>query len=308
MKLSVISPVYMAEEIVDELVKRIIDELNKITSDFEIILVEDGSLDNSWKKIEEYCEKDSRVKGIKLSRNFGQHYAVTAGISKAKGQNIILMDCDLQDDPVFIADLLKQREMGYEIVFTKRLERKHNKLKSFAARAYNKLFHLFSDSQYDIDNGSMVLFSKKIGNVFLQLKDQDRLYIQMLRWMGFSNCTITIEHKQRHSGKSSYDFLKLLSIGFKGWTSHSTKLLKLSIHLGFFLSICSFLAALSVLVQYFLYNMQPGWPSIIITILFSTGLILLSIGITGIYIGKTYEQTKERPIFIIDKEVNINEL
>jgi polyisoprenyl-phosphate glycosyltransferase len=129
----------------------------------------------------------------------------------------------------------------------------------------------------------------------------------MLKWLGFSNTTIEVEHKPRFAGSSSYNFFKLLKIGLQGWTSHSVKLLKFSTYFGFILAFLSFLAALSVLIRYIFFDFLPGWPSIIISILFSTGLILLSIGIAGIYIGKTFEQTKERPLFIIEEEININE-
>jgi glycosyltransferase involved in cell wall biosynthesis len=304
MKLSIVSPVYEAEAIVDELVARIIEAVSEVTDDFEIILVEDGGSDNSWIKIQENCKKNSKIKGIKLSRNFGQHYAITAGISKATGDNIILMDCDLQDDPRYIHSLVSEAEKGYEIVFTKRTERKHGMMKSFNSWLFNKFFRILSEKKYDVNAGSMVLFSKRVGTVFLQLKDKDRLYIQMLKWLGFNSKTISVEHKPRFAGRSSYNFFKLLSMAVQGWTSHSARLLRLSIYLGIGLSLCSFLAAMAVVIKYFLYDLQPGWPSIIITVLFSTGLILLSIGVTGIYIGKVFEQSKDRPLFIIEKEIN----
>lgn len=304
MKLSIVSPVFKAQDIVDELVRRITEEASKITSEYEIVLVEDGGQDGSWAKIEENCIKDKKIKGIKLSRNFGQHYAITAGILKAKGENIILMDCDLQDDPVYFSDLLSEREKGFEIVFTKRIGRKHGFIKSFSSWTYNKLFNIFSEKKYDVNAGSLVLFSYRVGQAFLQLKDKDRLYLQILKWVGFSNTTIEVEHKPRYSGKSSYSFFKLLVMALQGWTSHSAKLLFFSTYLGFTLAIFSFLAGLSVIIRYLFFDFLPGWPSIIISILFSTGLILLSIGIVGIYIGKIFEQSKDRPLFFIEQEIN----
>ena len=307
MKLSIISPVYQADNIVDILIKKIIEEVEKRTPDFEIILVEDGSDDNSWARIQENCQIDKRIKGIKLSKNFGQHYAITAGISKAKGDNIVLMDCDLQDDPAYIIELFDAREKGYEIIFTKRKNRKHRTIRSFNSWFFNKLFTLFSEKKYRVDTGSMVLFTKRVGQVYLNLKDKDRLYIQMLKWIGFPNITIEVEHMPRFSGKSSYGFRKLLSLGLQGWTSYSGRLLRLSTYLGFLLSLCSFLGGLFVFIKYLFYDLQPGWPSLIIAILFSTGLILLSIGIVGIYIGKILEQSKDRPLYIIEKEINTDE-
>ena len=142
-KLSIVSPVYLAEKFVDELVRRVAEEAAKLTDYFEIILVEDGSPDKSWEKIAENCNRFEFVKGIKLSRNFGQHYAITAGISRAKGDYIILMDCDLQDDPKFIPVLVDEAKKGFDIVFSKRKERKHHFIKSFNSWIYNKLFSIF---------------------------------------------------------------------------------------------------------------------------------------------------------------------
>jgi dolichol-phosphate mannosyltransferase len=297
----------MAENIIDELVSRVIKEVSKITSDFEIILVDDCGPDKSWEAIQDQCKQFPFVRGIRLSRNFGQHYAVSAGVASAKGENIILMDCDLQDDPKDIVKLIHKKNEGYEIVFTKRLKRKHSLIKSFTSFLYNKLFAIFSERSYDVDAGSLVLFTSRVAKEFNKLEDRDRLYLQMLKWLGFRSTIIEVEHKERFSGKSNYNFKSLLKLGIQGWTSHSDKLLKFSIYLGFLLSIVSFLAAIIVIIRYLFYNLQPGWPSIIVTMLFSTGLILLSIGIVGIYIGKIFEQSKNRPIYIIDKEINFHE-
>lgn len=307
MMISVVTPVYKAENIVPELVRQISETLQTVTSDFEIILVEDCGPDNSWQAIQDECRKFNYVKGVKLSRNFGQHYAISAGVAKAKGDNVVLMDCDLQDNPKDIIRLLQERDKGYDIVFTKRLSRKHNIFKSVSSRIYNGLFRFFSDGNYDVNMGSLVLFSKRVAEQFNRLQEKDRLYIQLLKWLGFKTTSITVEHQERYEGKSSYNFLKLLKLGLQGWTSHSDKLLKMSIYLGFLLSFLAFGFALTIIIRYFLYDLMPGWPSIIVTILFSTGLILLSIGVMGLYIGKIFEQSKNRPLYVIEEEININE-
>jgi len=305
--LSIISPVYKAESIVKVLVKHIEISVSNITPNYEIILVEDSSPDNSWQEIEKICDKNSKVKGIKLSRNFGQHYAISAGVAKSKGSNVILMDCDLQDDPSDIGKLVDKRKEGFDIVFTKRKNRKHGFLKSLYSYIYNKVFSIFSDRKYDINAGSFVLFSRRVAVEFNKLKDQDRLYLQMLKWLGFKSTTIELEHKERFEGESSYNFISLVKLGVQGLTSHSDKLLRLSIYVGMILSIISFIAGIVVIFRYFFYSLQPGWPSIIVSILFSTGLILFSIGIMGIYVGKIFEHTKNRPLYIIEEELNLDE-
>jgi len=307
MKLSVVSPVYMAENIVAELVKRVSEEVSVITQDFEIILVDDCGPDNSWQEIKKQCAQFSYVKGVKLSRNFGQHYAISAGVAIAKGDNVVLMDCDLQDNPKDIQKLIQKRQEGFDVVFTERTNRKHGFLKSLSTFIYNKLFVLFSESDYQINAGSLVLFSRRVANEFNKLNDKDRLYIQMLKWIGFKSTVIPVEHNPRFDGKSSYNFIKLMKMGIQGWTSHSDKLLKLSVYLGLSLSFVSVIIGLFIIMKYFFYDLQPGWPSIIVTILFSTGLMLLSMGIIGLYIGKIFEQSKNRPLYIIEEEVNIND-
>ena len=304
--LSIISPVYKSEENVDELVRRLHMEVSKITPDYEIILVDDGSPDRSWIKIEENCKKASKVKGIRLSRNFGQHYAVTAGISASTGQLIVIMDCDLQDDPSNISKLIKEYKNGNEIVFTERIERKHSIGKKISAQVYNFLFGFFSERSYDVNAGSLVLFSSIVKEAFLKLEDKDRLYIQMLKWVGFRNTKVTVEHNKRYSGKSSYTTIKLMKLALQGWTSHSDKLLKFSIYVGFALSLITFLTSIVVIIRYFTEGLQPGWPSLFIAIMFSTGLILMSIGVTGIYVGKIFEQTKNRPLYIVDHKINFD--
>lgn len=305
--LSIISPVYKAENIVDELVKRIVQEVSKITDHFEIILVEDGSPDNSWKKIVENCSKDKRVVGLKLSRNFGQHFAITAGIHNSNGQYIVIMDCDLQDDPVNIIDLYNKSKEGFDIVFTKRLSRQHPFIKNLGSKLYYYILNYLSDGKYSLDTGSMVLFSKTVKENLVKLKEHERLYIQMLKWVGFNSTVITVEHKKRFEGKSSYTFTKIVKLGFSGIVAHSDKLLTLSISVGFILSLTSLLSITVVVLLYFFQGFQSGWASLICMILMSTGLILMSSGILGLYLGKVYNQVKERPLFIVQKGLNTTE-
>lgn len=305
MKISVVSPVYKAEKIVDELVKRLTEVLREITPDYEIILVEDCGGDRSWERIEDNCRRDEHVKGILLSRNFGQHYAITAGLMAATGDVIVVMDCDLQDDPVHIKKLYDEFNNGYDVVFTRRIRRKHSFFKAITAKIYNSLFAIFSDKNYELNVGSMTMFSARVKDEFIKLKDQDRLYIQLLKWVGFRSTYVPVEHRERFEGNSSYSVSKLFFTAMQGWTSYSDKLLRLSIYSGLVISAITLIVGIYIVISYFMKSFQPGWPSLIVAVLFSTGLILMSIGITGIYIGKIFEQTKQRPLFIIDKKLNL---
>jgi glycosyltransferase involved in cell wall biosynthesis len=306
-KLSIISPVYNAEKIVDELVRRVIHEAEKITSDIEIVLVEDASSDKSWDKIKENCGKDSRIKGVRFSRNFGQHAAITAGIELCSGEYAIVMDCDLQDDPVYFKELYEKAEKGFNIVYTCKKKRKHSWFKNFAASIFNSLFNYLVDNKeynYQKNVGSYSLISRNVIDAYKKFGDYRRHYLMVLRWLGFNYEIVVIEHKDRFEGRSSYNFKKLITHAIDGITSQSDKLLRIMAGFGFILSSLAFIAALSVVIIYSIKPFQAGWASIFVLILFVAGLIILSIGITGIYIGKIFEQTKNRPKFIIQEHLN----
>jgi glycosyltransferase involved in cell wall biosynthesis len=304
-EISIVSPVYQAEKIVDELVRRIGESVSAITDRYEIILVEDGSRDESWKAIMEACRKNSRVKGIKLSRNFGQHYALTAGIESAQGDYVVIMDCDLQDNPKYIAAMLEKCRAGYDIVYTSKTTRKHSGFKNIAASVYFRLFNYLSENQMATDDvGSFSMISRKAADAFLAIREFHRHYLMVLRLLGFNFTVIKIEHEKRFEGKSSYTFKKLIAHGINGITSQSDKLLRISVNIGFGFFVVSLIWAAIILARYFLIGSLPGYTSMMVLMLLSTGLILMSIGVAGIYIGKIFEQVKGRPLYFIDQKIN----
>jgi glycosyltransferase involved in cell wall biosynthesis len=304
MKLSIVSPVYRAEAIVDELVKRIDVAVSKLTNDYEIILVEDCGPDNSWQAIERNCAVNKRLKGIKLSRNFGQHYAITAGIDHSSGDYVIVLDCDLQDDPNDFEKLLDKAKEGFEVVFTTRLNRQHNKFRSALSWLYKKFYSFVSEKRFAVNNGSLFLISRKVVEATKQLKEGQRLIGQIIRWVGFPTAYVDVSHQARFSGQSSYSFRRQFSIAVEGGIAHSDKLLRISIYLGLTFASLSFLAVFIIIFMYFYQGSAVGWASVITSILFSTGLILISIGISGLYIGKIFDQVKGRPLYIVHKIIN----
>lgn len=309
MKLSIVSPVYKAEEIVDELVQRITESVSEITDDFEIILVEDGSPDKSWLKIYENSKKDKRIKGIKLSRNFGQQHALTAGLKASKGDYVVVIDCDLQFDPVYIIELYRKINEDYDIVYAKVKKRTHPFLRNIYSFFFMKLLSLFSDCNYVGKNlTSFSILSRKVVDAFCKINDAHRHYLLLLRWLGFKHSYIEIIQNPRFSGRSSYSFLKLWEHAIDGIVSQSDKLLRLSISTGLGFSILSILFAVFLVVMYFVRGFKEGWTSLMVLILFSTGVILISIGILGIYVGKVFEQSKNRPLYIIDEEINTEKI
>lgn len=304
--ISIISPIYKAENTIDALVSEIQSAVAPMKHAYEIILVEDGGCDKSWDIIQRYGRLDKRVKGIKLSRNFGQHQAVTAGIQYASGAWLIILDCDLQDDPKHIVDLLEKAKEGFDIVFTKRGNRQHSEFKKITAALFNLVLGLISDKRYDIDYGSMVLLSKKVQQQYLRINDNERLYLQLLKWLGFNQTSIPVIHRPRLRGKSTYTVSMLVRLAIAGWTSNSDRLLRFSIYIGLMFSSTSIFGAIYIIWQYFNSGFQSGWASIFVLLLLSTGLVLSSIGVLGIYIGKTFKQSKANPLFIVEEEINLN--
>lgn len=305
-KISIVSPVYGAEKILEELVSRIEKNVKEISSDYEIILVEDCGPDNSWKKIKELAVKYSSVKGFKLSRNFGQHAAIKAGLSQVTGDVAIVMDCDLQDDPVYIKDLINKYKEGYDIVYTEKEKRQHSSFKNITAKVFNGVFNYLVENKSIKSNnniGSYSLLSKKVVDEFVSFGDYQFHYLLILRWLGFNSTSVKIEHKERFEGKSSYNLKKLLEHALVAIIYQSDKLLRLNILLGGIIAFTSLLFGAFIIIKSFFVPFQTGWASVMVMISFSLGVILMSLGVVGLYIGKMFEQVKNRPQFIISERV-----
>ncbi len=273
----------------------------------EIILIDDGSRDQSWSTIETLCRKNVEVRGIKLSRNFGQHQAISAGLAEARGDYVFVLDSDLQDDPAFMPDLFEQARAGFDIVLTHKKKRAHAHFKNFCAAAYYRLFNWLADNNPAIGHkavGAYSLPSRKVVDAFNRMQDYHRHYLFILHWLGFEPAYVEIEHRPRPHGKSSYTFFKLVKHAVNGITSQSDKLLYLSINMGLLFFVSSLSLGCYLVIRYFVSGFKEGWTSIMVMLLLSTGLILLSLGIAGIYLGKAFEQAKNRPLYIVDKELN----
>lgn len=308
MKISIVSPVYKADDIIDELVKKINENVSKITEKFEIILVEDGSPDNSWKRIEAMCVKDTKIKGIKLSRNFGQHYAITAGLEAALGEWIVVMDCDLQDRPEEIPNLYKKTKEGYDLVFARRKNRQDVGFKKLSSKLFYIVFGYLTDTKQDSTIANFGIYHKKVISSILAMKDHIRYFPTMSQWVGYSKGYLDVGHAERETGRSSYSWNKMLMLAFNNIIAFSNKPLRLTIQIGLLVSGIAGLMGLVYLYKYFSGEIVViGFASLIISVWFLSGIIIFILGILGIYIGKTFDNVKERPIFIVEKKVNIDE-
>lgn len=304
-ELSIVSPVFRAAPIVQELVRQIIAGAQAASEDFEIILVDDDSPDESWAQIVAACTKEPRVKGLRLSRNFGQHRAVTAGLAQARGAFVVVMDCDLQDDPRYIRAMLDKAKAGFDVVLGLRAQRRHSWFRNQAAALYYRLFNALTEqSATDKRISGFSLINRKVVDAFLRIGDTHRHYLLILGWMGFRTGTVPVEHRPRYQGKSSYGLRRLIGQALEGVTSQSIKLLRIAIGVGFAYALAAGLGVIYLICSYYLHGYLAGWASTFVLLLGSTSLILISIGILGIYIGNIFEQVRARPLYLVQEQIN----
>lgn len=307
MKISVISPVYGAASLLHELVKEIEESVLRITDDYEIILVEDHSPDDSKKIIKDICSANKHVIGAFHSRNFGQQYAIHTGFTLASGDYIVTLDCDLQDTPALIQDLYKKSLEGYDIVFASRQNRQDSQIKKLGSKYFNQLLGFLTDTIQDESIANFVLYKKKVVDAMLSMGDNRRYYPLMNHWVGFNTCKLPIPHAERSDGKSSsYSMRKRIELALNTAVAFSTKPLRLIIFFGAFISIIAVLMAFALIVRYFLdSDAVSGWASLFVSIWFVAGLMMMTMGIVAVYIGSIFEQTKNRPTTIVSEILNV---
>jgi len=304
--ISIVSPVYRAEPIIDKLVERTSAAIGKITPDFEIILVEDCGPDNSWDKIMENCQKYPYVKGLKLSRNFGQQHATQAGLDASTGKYIITIDCDLQDQPEEIIKLYTKALEGYDIVIASRKERKDDFFKKFLSRSFYRVLGYLTETEQDSSVANFVLYSRKALDAISQMKDHKRYYPMLIQWVGFNTAKVEIEHAEREEGNSSYSFRKRLKLGMDTILTFSDKPLRLSVKFGVLTAFLSIIAALALVGLYFVGDIPvAGWTSLMVLVTFFSGIIISVLGMVGLYVGRIFEAVKQRPTYIIQKTLNL---
>lgn len=301
--ISIVSPVYRGEELLDTLVKRVKNTLKGITENYEIILVEDCGPDNSWNKIEDQASSDARVKGIKLSRNFGQHYAISAGLDLSRGEWVVVMDCDLQDQPEEIPRLLEKAHEGYDIV----LARRHNRQDKFFKKLFSKLFYgtlgYLTGSYQDSSVANFGIYHKKVIQTICSMRESIRYFPTMVKWVGFNATSLDVEHAPRTEGNSSYNFKRLLNLALDIILAYSDKPLRLVVKTGLVISFVSFVGAIITTIRAITGDITViGYASLIVSIWFFAGLIIVILGVIGLYLGKTFEGVKDRPVYVIDKK------
>lgn len=305
MKISIIVPVYGCPGAVKPLSERLTATLSKIADDFEIILVNDACPKHSWEEIEKVCMVNPKVIGLELSRNFGQIHAITAGLDYCSGDWIVVMDCDLQDRPEGIVDLLKKAEEGYDVVFSKRKNRKDTALVKFLSRSFYKVYDYFTDGQYDNTICNFSISRRAVIEQYCKMREQNRAYTLFLKWLGYRQTAIEIEGDARFEGKSSYNLKRKLTMASQFITTQSNKPLKFSIWFGMVCALFAFVMLIVQMVKYFVSgNVPTGWTSLIVSVYFLGGVILISLGVMGIYVGNIFNEVKHRPLYVVRTILN----
>lgn len=299
--ISVVIPVYQSEESLRELCSRLDSAISSLSLNYEVILVNDSSPDNSWHIIKNLAESDERIRGINLSRNFGQHYAITAGLEYVRGDWVVVMDCDLQDLPEEIPKLYQKALDGYDMVVGRKTQRQDSFLKRMGSRCFYRAYTYFTGAKVDNRIGNFGIYARKVINSILTLREQNRSFGMFALWVGFRRAEIDVEHSKRPYGKTSYTIRRLLLLAMDSIVAHSNKLLRISVKIGFVLSSCSLLYAFWLIIRYFFWlTPVEGWTSLMVSVFFTAGLIVGNIGVVGLYVGKIFDEVKGRPLYIID--------
>jgi glycosyltransferase involved in cell wall biosynthesis len=302
--ISFVSPVYKAEKMLDQLVNEIHDVMLAINESYEIVLVDDRSPDKSWEVMKQLSLKFPVVRSIRLSRNFGQHPAIMAGLANAKGEWVVVLDCDLQDQPKEVLKLYTKALEGFDIELAKRKDRQDSFFKKMTSFIFSKIYGFFTDTQYDNEVANFGIYHSKTIRSILEISDSIKFFPLFVKFVGYHSTSIIVEHGPRGEGESSYSLSKLISLAFNSIISFSNKPLKLFVKFGLIISLISFLFGIYNVYLTFNHQIEVlGYSSIIVSIWFLSGIIITTIGITGIYVGKIFDQTKDRPIYIIDDEI-----
>ncbi len=308
-KISLVIPMYYEEEVAYKCYERVSNVLKNINYkyDYEIIFINDGSKDKTLEILEKIAEEDKKVKIISFSRNFGHQAAVTAGLKEVNGDAIIIIDADLQDPPELIPEMMELWEQGNEVIYGKRKKRKgESTFKLLSAKIFYQTLNALSDVDIPKDTGDFRLVDRKVVDVINSLPEHNKFLRGLFSWVGFKQKAYEYERQERVAGKTKYPLKKMLKLASDGIISFSTKPLKIVGALGIISIVISMIILIYALISYALKlnHLSAGWTSIMVTVTFFAGVQLLSLWIMSEYIGRIYDEAKERPQYIIDKKIN----
>ncbi len=303
-EISVVVPTYACATCLHALHERLTATLTGMAVEYELIFVEDRGVDGSWDVLAQLAAGDPRVRAFRLSRNFGQHMAITAGLAQARGAWMVVMDCDLQDPPEEIPRLYAKAGEGHDVVFARRIERRPaSRGRAQAGRAYFRLLNLVAGTNIDRTYGTFSIIARPVADAYLEFRDRDRHYLFILYWLGFNQASIDFPAAPRHSGESAYRVGALLRHAVDGLMFQTTVVLRWIVYAGFALAAGGGLLACYFVAAHVTGSSPPGWTSLATLLLLLTGFVIASSGVVGLYVGKTFEQVKGRPLYVIAEAV-----
>lgn len=299
-ELSIVVPVYGCRDSLEPLHRRIVDALKDVCPTWELLLVNDASFDEAWPLITDLVDRDSRIIGLDLSRNFGQHSAINAGLEYASGDRIVVMDCDLQDRPEEIPRLLAKSREGYEVVLARRKRRKDSFVKKLMSRLFHRVMRFLTGQDHDPSVANFGCYERKVIEAVLSMGDVSRSFPLFVRWVGFSQVYVDVEHAQRQYGESTYTFRKAMKLAVGAMMTFSDRPLRMVVTLGLWMSFVAGMVALGYFVGAIRGAFEvEGWATVVISIWLLAGLVIMIQGVIGIYVAKIFDQTKQRPLYIV---------
>jgi glycosyltransferase involved in cell wall biosynthesis len=305
MKLSIVSPVYKCEACLGDLINRLESSLKMITQEYELIFVNDGSPDKSWDKLLDLAFDNKSIKLINLSRNFGQHAAITAGLSACIGDWVVVIDCDLQDLPEEIPNLYYKSQEGYDIVLAERAVRNDSFYKKMTSKLFYFILSYLTGTKQDTSVANFGIYKRNVIEEVLKMGDYIKFLPLMVKWVGFTSCKLQVQHANRSEGTSSYSLFKLLRLSSDVILSFSDKPLKILVKVGFTISFISLIFGVYILYIYLNGEIiVQGYASLIISLWFLSGLMISMLGLVGLYVGKSFDKVKQRQVYIIKELVN----
>lgn len=306
-KYSIVVPVYNEEEVIHETYRRLTEVMRSTKEAYELLFVNDGSRDRTAEIIKAYSEQDSTVVLLDFARNFGHQIAITAGMDYARGEAVVVIDADLQDPPELILEMIEKWKQGFDVVYAKRTKRKgETYFKKQTAAMFYRFLRAMTDIDIPLDTGDFRLLDRKVCNQMNSIQEKNRFVRGLVSWVGFKQIAVEYERDERLAGESKYPLKKMLKLSMDGITSFSYKPLKLASYAGVTLSGVGFIYLLVVLyLKLFTDSTITGWSSLIVIQLFFSGIILIILGMIGEYIGRIYDETKNRPLYIVREKYQL---
>jgi glycosyltransferase involved in cell wall biosynthesis len=308
-ELTLVLPIYNEEVVIPELHARLAEFIGRLGMETEVVFVDDGSRDRSLELLRAVAARDPRCRVISFARNFGHQAAITAGLDHARGEAVVVMDADLQDPPEVVLEMVAKWKQGYDVVYGRRRSREGETwLKLLTAKWFYRIFAAMIPIEVPLDTGDFRLMSRRVVTVLRELREVHRFVRGMVSWLGFRQIAVLYDRPRRFAGVTKYPLRKMLRFAVDGITSFSVLPLRIATYLGLFISVISVLVALwAVLARFVFHVTVPGWTTVVVLVSLLAAVQLVMTGILGEYIGRIYEQVKQRPLYVVAERLNCGE-